>query len=245
MRIDAIMRQGFSVRASVTPPRCEASAQASAACQGSCSVDADPGEIVARCDPGRLSGICQGRCSGQCDGRCSGQCQGTCAARDAAGNCTGTCQGQCYGSCDATCHARCEGTWQAPRCEGYVRPPSVDAECDASCRAHVNVTASCTPALVEVQSSANTDMALRLAATLRKNLPQLIHAQVALGKRLAGDAQAVAEIGAALPRIVGDAGVHALSCVASAADATASASVRIRVSVQASASVSGKVGAGG
>jgi hypothetical protein len=244
-RIDSILRQGFSVRASVTPPRCEASAQATAACEGSCSVELSPGEIVARCDPGRLSGTCQGRCSGQCDGRCSGQCQGTCTARDAAGNCSGACQGQCQGSCDATCHARCEGTWLAPRCEGSVRPPSADAECGASCRAHANVHASCTPAVVQVQSSANAEMAMRLLATLRANLPELLHAQLALGKRLAGDAQTVAEVGAALPRIVGDAGVHALSCIAAGADATASASIRIRVSVQASASVTGKVGAGG
>jgi hypothetical protein len=241
VRIDALMRQSGWVRATVTPPRCEMNAQAQASCQGSCSADVDPGEIVARCDPARLSGYCQGRC----EGRCSGQCQGTCSAVDARGNCAGSCAGQCYGTCDATCHARCEGSWQAPRCEGYVRPPSADAECDASCRAHANINATCTPAAVALSTGGNTDMALRLATTMRANLPLLIHAETALGRRLAADAQVLGQVGAQLPRIVGDAGARAVACIGAAADVTARASMSIRVSVQASASVTGKVGASG
>src|SRR5262249_38178746 len=134
-RIDAIMRQGVSVRATASPPQCQMSAQAEASCNGSCEAQIDPGEIVAHCDPGRLSGYGQGRGVGQCEGPCSGQCRGTCSAVDAQGNCVGNCSGECAGSCDATCHARCEGSWQAPQCQGYVRPPSADAECNASCRA--------------------------------------------------------------------------------------------------------------
>jgi len=244
-RVDALARQNVWIRASVTPPRCEMSAQASAVCQGSCSAELDPGEIVARCDPGKLSGYCQGRCAGRCDGRCTGRCQGTCSAVDAQGNCIGTCAGACTGTCDATCHARCEGTWQAPRCEGYVRPPSADAECDAACRAHADVNATCTPAAVAVQTGAATDVGARLAATMRANLPLLIHAEAALGKRLLYDVQVVGQVGAQLPKIVGDAGAHALACIAAATDVTARASMSIRVSVQASASVTGKVGAGG
>jgi hypothetical protein len=88
-------------------------------------------------------------------------------------------------------------------------------------------------------------MAARLAATLQANLPQLLHAELALGRRLMQDVQVVGEVGAQLPKIIGDAGAHALACVAASADVTARASVSIRVSVQASASVSGKVGASG
>jgi hypothetical protein len=242
-RMDAILRQGISVRATATPPQCQANVQAEASCQGACTVDVDPGEIVARCDPGRLSGYCQGQCSGRCEGRCSGACNGNCSARNAKGECVGTCSGDCEGTCDATCHARCRGTWQAPKCEGYVRPPSADAECNASCRAHANVNASCSPAVVNVQVSQNAEMAVRLAATLRANLPQLLHAELALGRRLMADVQTVGQVGAQLPKIVGDAGAHALACIAASADVTARASVSIRVSVQASASVSGKVGA--
>jgi len=242
-RIDAILRQGVSVRASATPPQCQANVQAEASCQGACTVDVDPGEIIARCEPARLSGYCQGQCTGRCEGRCTGACNGACSAKNAQGQCVGTCSGDCNGTCDATCHAQCRGTWQAPKCEGYVRPPSADAECNASCRAHANVNASCTPAVVNVQVSQNAVMAARLAATLTANLPALLHAQIALGQRLLADAQVVAQVGAQLPKIVGDAGSHALACIAASADVTARATVSIRVSVQASASVSGKVGA--
>jgi hypothetical protein len=242
-RIDAIMRTGVQFSAQVTPPRCTANAQAEASCSGACNVEVTPAEIVARCEPARLSGYCQGRCSGQCDGRCSGQCNGQCSARDAQGNCAGTCSGQCYGTCDATCHARCEGQWQAPRCEGSVQGPSADAECNASCRAHANVNASCTPALVNVVANQNADIALRLVNSLRVHLPRLVYAEIALAKRLAGDVQVVGQVGAQLPRIIGQAGAHALTCVAAAADASATASARINVSVRASASVTGRVGA--
>ena len=244
-RIDAILRQGISVQVQVTPPQCQANAQAQAACDGACDVSVDPGEIAARCDPARLSGYCQGRCSGQCEGRCNGQCQGQCSQVDAQGRCIGTCSGQCYGQCDATCHARCEGQWQAPRCDGFVGPPSADAECNASCRAHADVSASCTPAVVAVRASQNVELAARLAATLQQNLPRLIHAEGALGRRRAGDAEVVAQVGAQLPRIVGQAGGHALACIAASADASVRASASIKVSVQASASVTGRVGAGG
>jgi len=244
-KIDTLFRAGILVRATATPPHCEVSAQASASCQGACDVEIDPGEIAARCDPGKLSGYCQGQCGGHCDGRCSGACNGTCSARDAKGSCVGACSGDCTWACDASCHARCQGAWQAPKCEGYVRPPSADAECNASCRAHANVNASCTPAVVQVQVSQNAVMAARLAATLQANLPQLLHAELALGRRLMDDARVVGEVGAQLPKIIGDAGAHALACVAASADVNARASVSIRVSVQASARVSGKVGASG
>jgi hypothetical protein len=239
--IDAIFRQGVSVRVQATPPRCEANLDAKARCEGSCQVEVDPGEIVAQCEPARLSGQCEGRCGGQCDGSCQGQCQGECAAKDAQGNCAGACKGICRGRCDATCHAHCDGEWRAPKCEGHVRPPSADADCQASCKAHAEFNASCTPAQINVEGDASK--AGKLIATLRANLPALLHAEFALGKRLLGDAQAVVEIGAQLPKVVGDAGAEAVACMAAASSASVQASLRIKVSVQASASVSGKVGA--
>jgi hypothetical protein len=242
-RLDALFRQGIAIRASATPPQCQVNAQAGATCEAACNAEMDPGEIVARCDPGKLSGYCQGQCAGRCEGRCSGACNGNCSARNARGECAGACSGDCNGVCDATCHARCQGTWQAPRCEGYVRPPSFDAECSASCRAHANINASCTPAVVNVQVSQNAELAMRLAATMQRNLPALLHAELALGRRVLADAQVIGQVGAELPKIVGNAGAHALACIAASTNATARASISIRVTVQASASVSGKVGA--
>ena len=133
---------------------------------------------------------------------------------------------------NASAHAECAG-----RCD-----VNNDAECRASCQAHANATASCTPAQVQVQASGNVQAGAALIATLQANLPRLIHAQLAIGQRLVGDAKVVAQVGSNLPRIVGKAGAQALACIGAAADLAASASVRIDVSVRASASVSGRVG---
>jgi hypothetical protein len=244
-RIDAILQGGAGVRVAVTPPSCQANAQADARCRASCQGEIDPGEIVARCEPGRLVGYCQGTCQGRCEGRCTGECRGQCSARDAQGRCVGSCAGDCNGACDAACHASCAGRWQAPRCEGSVRGPSADAECDASCRAHADVHASCSPALVSVQATQNTAEIARLAATLQANLPALLHAQIALARRLSADLRVVGQVGAQLPQIVGSAGAHALACVGAGAQAVGEASARVDVSFRASASVSGRVGAGG
>ncbi len=242
--MDAIFRQGLRVSVRVTPPQCQADLQAHARCQGSCDVSVDPGQIVAQCQPAQLSGFCEGRCVGRCEGTCSGQCSGQCSAVDAQGRCNGQCSGECNGGCSATCHARCEGRWQAPQCAGHVRPPSADAECNASCNAHANVRAQCTPARVEAQASDNSELALRLVQSLQANLPMLLHAQISLGQRLAGDIRVVAQVGAQLPKIAGNAGLQGLACIAAGARATAEASVSIDVSVKASASVSGRAGAG-
>jgi len=242
-QIDAIVRQGLSVRVQATPPHCQANLQAKANCDGVCSAVIDPGRIVAECEPARLSGYCSGTCRGQCDTTCQGQCQGQCSAQAANGQCMGHCQGTCSGNCDGTCHAYCQGSWQSPQCQGYVQSPRVDAECNASCNARADFQASCTPALVSVTASQNADMALRLARTLQINLPQLIHAELALGKRLTQSARVVISVGSNLPQVVGQAGAQALACVAAASNASVNASLRIDVSLQASASVTGRVAA--
>jgi hypothetical protein len=243
-RIDAIFREGLSVQVTARPPACQANLQAKAQCEGACNVEVDPGEIVAHCDPGRLSGYCQGECGGHCDGTCRGRCDGQCSARDANGQCAGRCDGNCHGGCDATCHAECRGQWQAPKCEGYVRPPSADAECQASCSARADFQAQCTPAQVTVRANQNAEMAARLVGTLQANLPELIRAEVALGKRVAASAQVVVQVGAQLPKLIGNAGAQALACVAAASSASVKASARIDVTIRASASVTGRVGAG-
>ncbi len=241
-QIDGILRQGVQIQVQVVPPQCSANVEAKARCDAACDVAVDPGQIVAQCEPARLSGYCNGRCIGQCDGTCSGQCQGQCSAYDAQGRCAGQCNGTCDGGCSATCHASCQGEWQAPQCAGQVRPPSADAECNASCNAHADLTAQCSQAQVQLYGQPSFDMAARLFATLQANLPNLLYAQMALGQRVIGDAQTVVQVGAALPKVVGDAGLEGLSCIAASANAAAQASARINVSVRASASVSGRVG---
>ena len=117
---------------------------------------------------------------------------------------------------NAQAHAHCAGRCDVNR----------DAECKASCEAHAEVHASCQPAVVQVQTSHNTQQAAALLATMQANLPLLIEAQITLGKRLIDNAQIIAQVGANLPKIVGQAGAQALACIGAAADIAASASVR-------------------
>jgi hypothetical protein len=246
-RIDAILRAAGNAQLSVsyTPPECRFAGDAYAACAAQCNVSVDPGYVVAHCQPGRLSGYCQGTCSGSCDGTCNGECQGSCSARNAQGQCAGNCTGTCRGQCTATCHAQCQGQWQAPRCEVDARAPSADAKCDASCKAHVEITAQCTPSRVTVQGAAAVADVARLIATLQANLPALITAQIGYGKRLAGDIQALVDVSGDLGRILGDVGAHATACIGAAGSELFEAQASIRVTVSVSASVSGRVGAAG
>jgi hypothetical protein len=99
--------------------------------------------------------------------------------------------------------------------------------------------------MVNVQANANVEMAARLVNTLQKNLPLLLHAQIALGRRVLADAEMLAQVGADLPNALGQAGAHAIACVGAGANASANATASLRVTVNVSASVSGRVGAGG
>ena len=244
-KVDAILKQGASasVKVSYTPPKCNVSADAYASCAGQCNVSVDPGYVVAHCDPGQLSGTCEGTCNGSCEGACNGDCQGECSAKNAQGQCAGTCKGTCHGTCGATCHAQCQGTWKAPHCAVQVKAPSADAHCDASCKAHASFTAQCTEPKVNAQASLNAGQIPQLVATLEKNLPALIRAELAFGERIGGDIKVLVQVGGDLPNALGEIGAHAGACIAASANAVVQAQASISVSVQASASISGKVGA--
>lgn len=244
-KIDTILSAGASVKATFTPPVCNASAAAHAECSGQCSGTVDPGAIIAHCEPAKLSGTCEGTCSGACDGACNGECQGECKARDANGKCAGACKGTCHGTCEGSCHASCQGTWKAPSCEGSVTGPSANVKCNSSCKAHAELTAECSEPKVNVVASASVGEMAKLVATLEANLPVLIRAEIAYGKRIADDIKVLVQIGGELPGVIGQAGAHAAACVAASASAVVHAQASINVSVQASASVSGKAGVHG
>jgi hypothetical protein len=126
-----------------------------------------------------------------------------------------------------------------------VQPPSADAECNASCGARAELRAQCQPAQVSVRVDQNAEMATRLAMTLQANLPELLHAEISVGQRLVPSARTLVDVGAQLPRVIGDAGAEALACVAAAGQGSIQASARIDVTIRASASVTTRVGAGG
>ena len=89
-----------------------------------------------------------------------------------------------------------------------VQPPSADAECNASCNAQAEFQASCTRPQVAVRAGQNVELAVRLMQTLQANLPELIHAEFALGKRLGGSARVIVSVGSQLPNVVGNAGAR-------------------------------------
>lgn len=152
--------------------------------------------------------------------------------------------GQAYASCTGQCSGQASGGGQVSGTTAQGGG-SADAECNASCKAHAEFTASCTPAMVTVRANQTNEMALRLVASLQANLPLLLHAQIALGKRVLADADTMVQVGRNMPNIVAKAGIHAVSCVASAGTMTVNASASIKVSVQASAGVTTRAGAGG
>ncbi len=160
--------------------------EASAACAGSCS---------AQCT-GTCGGACYGACSGTCDnpgtgGDCAGNCTGTCT-----GTCSGTCTGGCSGTCvfdaaagcDGECHGSCSD-WgiTPPRCEVYAQPPTVDAQCHASCEAEVSASLTCTrPSLTINYGQLGGDPAAQaklqaLITALRDNYPDVLRATVEAG----------------------------------------------------------------
>ncbi len=243
-KIDAILKAAGVARlqATITPPQCTVSASAGAECKGRCEVTVDDGYLIAHCEPGKLSGTCEGSCEGKCEGTCNGTCEGKCSATNAKGECAGTCEGTCRGHCDATCHASCKGEWKAPKCAVEVKPPSASADCQASCKAHAEMTAQCTDASVKVHVSSSAGELAKLVATFEAHLPVLIKAEIAYGKRLAGDIAVLVHVAEKLPSAMAKAGLHAAACVSAAAQATVHAQASIHVSVEASASVSGKAG---
>lgn len=254
-RIDAILRQGVSasIQADVTPPQCQVRADAAAACSAQCNATVDPGYVRAHCTPGHLYGRCEGTCSGQCSGTCNGECQGECmgqakatpGAASGGGQCAGQCKGTCKGSCSADCHGSCSVDFKEPRCDVDIRQPSAEGHCEGACRAHADLTAQCTEARVNVRAQVNTGDMGKLAATLQANLPVLIRAEIAYGKRIASDIQALVKAGGELPNAFGQLSGHAAACLGAAANACVSAQASLRVSVQASASISAKAGAHG
>jgi hypothetical protein len=117
------------------------------ACHGSCSLDVD-GACYGTCR-GSCVGTCSvddgsGGCAGSCDGTCTGYCEVT-----VEGSCTGECYGECGidvsgGECNAQCEGSCEGHCEGS-CDGTIRPPDVDAQCQAQIEARVEASVECDP----------------------------------------------------------------------------------------------------
>jgi hypothetical protein len=224
---------------------CKAKAGVALHCQGSCKVGCK-GSCTAQ------GGIaCEGKCEGTCEGaggagtsgldasgKCTGTCKGTCSATAPGVECSGTCDGECGGSCTGSAEAsvQCDGDCQADfeplKCEGGKLEGGceVDAKCGANCSASVQAKAQCTPPEVTIafQGAVNADLAGKLAATLKANLPIVfslearLTAMVGVVGGLKGNISAVADIKAAcIPQVAIAAG-QALADVEASGSAAAS-----------------------
>jgi hypothetical protein len=148
-KIQAIMtanaNAGFALI--VSRPPCVPDFKAEASCEASCQAQqtCDPGTVETRCDPGKLSVVCQNNCAAQgcCEGRADvkANCEGSCEAE-----CDGQCSGMCTDdsghqtmndpSCHGKCSAHCSGT-----CSGRC---TIDASAGVQCGANVTCEGGCT-----------------------------------------------------------------------------------------------------
>jgi hypothetical protein len=258
-----------SISVNFQPPVCtvDASIQGSceASCSGSASCEVTPGEIVARCDPGKLSGKCSGECKGSCEGSanlavdcsgsCGGTCEGKCDGKDSSGSCKGTCEGKCRGSCTAKagatmkCSADCTGgcsvEYKAPKCTADLKPPKAECnanvDCSGQCKASASAKATCTEPSVSIVADASIDASA--IGSLQTNLPKIIGVFKGKLSLVKANAQAVVDAGASLGAsgdITGSA--HAAACLIPAVNAIGQAFDNIKASGEASISVLGSVG---
>ncbi len=107
------------------------------------------------------------------------------------------------------------------------------AECLAACESEANIHGQCHAAELDGLDLAVEGRKGVLLATLGRNLPWLLHAQTALARRLAGDAEVLARIGAQLPELLKDAGPQGLACMTASAALVAISSRRLSASLDA------------
>jgi hypothetical protein len=90
-------------------------------------------------------------------------------------------------------------------------------ECRALCRAQAAIYAQCSLPSVAVAVSKDLQQAAALATTLERNLPTLLYAELALGRRLLDHAEVIVRISAKLPKDVQSADARGIACVTLAA----------------------------
>jgi hypothetical protein len=113
--------------------------------------------------------------------------------------------------------------------------PSQAPECQSLCQAQAALYAQCTLPAVSVAISSETADALLLARTLEQNLPSLLYAEVALGKRLVTHAGTLATLSARLPNDLAAAGPRGVTCATISATLVGKALARLNEALNESA----------
>ncbi|WP_441291380.1 hypothetical protein ACSRUE_13735 [Sorangium sp. KYC3313] len=273
LAVDALGDATAGLSITFQPPSCTVDASVQANCEARCSANVEcqltPAEVVARCDPGQLSGRCEGKCTGSCEGsanlavHCEGTCQGTCegtcdgecsattAGGDCRGECQGTCTGECRGSCafaaeaEVQCNADCSGScdvqFKAPKCKAELKPPSAECQGSAECSGSCEASASAKASCREpaVNIEGGADVEAAIA-TLKANLPRLLVVAHARGELLLASAQAVVEAGGHLEGAA-TGSVKAGACLIPATNAITQAVENIQAGIAGSGSVMAKL----
>ena len=219
---------------------CYIALNAAGKCDGMCSValGAD-GTCAGRCAATLdATGVCKGTCStnvkGKCEGTCTGSCSGTCK-----GGCTGSCMGGCRGGCTA-------GGLTPPVCE-EVFTMREERTCETSCNAEASCKAMCTvPSLTVVAGASINPVKVELVVNVVKKHYGAILRLTEKAFLVSGSAfVAYRDSLNGLASKVGEAGVQAGACMASAVSYAANAIAAVQVSASVSVSVSASVSASG
>ena len=208
-----------------TPPHCDIRVDAYASCAAQCDVNVDPGKLEVQCEGGELVGKCGGSCEGDC------QVSGKWVSGQAR--------------CDGLCRGSCSVAFEEPRCTGTLRPPKVEAECEAACNARLDAEARCTPgeAHVAVRGAIASNVEERLARVRGaiEGAGGAVLAARAKLERLVGSGKLLLRAADDVPRAVGEIGLSAGACAAESAAGIINASASISISFEASVSVSGAI----
>jgi hypothetical protein len=222
---DLRVQAKLEVEVEATPPQCDIRVDAYASCAAQCDATVDPGKLEVQCEGGELVGKCSGSCAGDCqvDGRwASGHAQ---------------CEGLCRGSCSVA--------FEEPRCTGTLRPPKVEAQCEAACNAKLDAEARCTPgtAHVTVRGAVASNLQERIAKVRGavEGAGVAVLATRAKLERLVGSGKLLLRAADDVPRAVGEIGLSAGACAAESAAGIINASASISISFEASVSVSGAI----
>ncbi|HEY6882342.1 MAG TPA: hypothetical protein VI299_30130 [Polyangiales bacterium] len=213
----------LDVQVEATPPQCDIRVDAYASCAAQCDATFDPGQLQLQCEGGEIVGKCSGNCEGDC------RVGGTWVSGQAR--------------CDGLCRGSCSVAFEEPRCTGTMRPPKVQAECEAACNAKLDAEARCTPgeAHVVIRGAVASNFEERVARVSGaiEAVGGTVLATRAKLERLVGSGKLMLRAANDVPKAVGEIGMSAAACAAEAAAGIINASASISISFEASVSVSG------
>src|SRR5690606_140206 len=144
------------------------------------------------------------------------------------------------------CRGGCSVDYEAPYCTGEVRPPSVSAECQASCDARLNAEASCEPGrvdvLVEGDAGVDREKLDRVRNALQAGWGDILLVRAKL-EALRDSGRGLVDASRNLRGVGRELGMGAVACMTEAASVVPSAIASVGVSVDVSVSVSASMSA--